>query len=261
MILRGDVFSRALEMDTGLTVIVPNDFDADTPYAVCYVLHGLCGNSGNFADYTMLPVYAQDYRAVFVMPEVSRSFYADMRYGQKFFTYVAEELPRICRRVFNISAAREDTMVIGASMGGYGALKCALRRPDLYGRCCAFSSAVLFLREGMNALRTPQGLLALEAAYGEQLPVDFAAIFGDDLQWNPEDDLLELAKKAAAGDDKPRLYLACGDDDYFLPDHRRFAAELKNLGLEHDYVESPGGHDWMYFDGALRNALKWCFAL
>lgn len=259
MILRGDVFSGVLEMNTGLTVIVPNGFDSGEPYKVCYILHGLCGNSGDFTDCTMLPVYAQDYRAIFVMPEVSRSFYTDMRYGQKFFTYVADELPQICRTVFNISAARADTTVIGASMGGYGALKCALRRPERYGRCCAFSSAVLLLKEGMDAVRTPLGRQFFRETFGEQLAVDFAAIFGEELEYNPDDDLVELAKKAAGLSEKPRLYLACGEEDKFLPDHRRFVAKVEKLQLDCTYVESPGGHNWTYFNEALRKALEWCY--
>ncbi len=48
--------------------------------------------------------------AVFVMPEVARSFYADMKYGLKYFTYVTEELPNICKTVFRISAKHDRAM-------------------------------------------------------------------------------------------------------------------------------------------------------
>jgi S-formylglutathione hydrolase FrmB len=125
MILRGNVFSKILEMDTGITIVTPNDFKMDGTYKVVYLLHGACGNNGTWADYSMLPVYANHGKTIYVLPEVARSFYTDMKYGFKYFSYITEELPNICKTVFNISADREDTAIIGGSMGGYGALNCA----------------------------------------------------------------------------------------------------------------------------------------
>lgn len=257
MILRGTVFSRVLEMNTGINVVVPNRFDDGEPYQICYLLHGLCGGSGDYSDNTLLPVYAENYRSVFIMPEVSRSFYTDMKRGQQFFSYVADELPRICRRVFNISALREDTMVAGASMGGYGALKCALRRPEQYGWCAAFSSACLFLKEGLAAMRTPEGLEKARETYGEQLCTDFLSAFGDDLAWHPGNDIMELAQETDGYPHKPRLFVACGEDDYLLADNRRFRTEMERLNYDFTYAEWPGEHNWVFFDAALRKALEW----
>ena len=129
MILRGSFFSNTLEMETGLTVLVPNKSLTGGQHKLAYLLHGLCGRSGDWIDYTMLPVFAEQHGIAFVMPEVARSFYSDMAFGQNYFSYVTRELPEVCRSVFNLSARREDTLVLGASMGGYGALKCALSFP------------------------------------------------------------------------------------------------------------------------------------
>lgn len=89
-------------METGITVVIPDSFRQDKPYRVAYLLHGLCGRSGDVVDYSMLPVYAREYHAVFAMPEVARNFYADMKYGLKYFTNVTEEFPSICKTVFRI---------------------------------------------------------------------------------------------------------------------------------------------------------------
>ena len=61
-----------------------------------------------------------------------------MKYGLPYFSYLTEELPTICKSIFRISADREHTAVMGGSMGGYGALKCALSKPEQYGMCAAF---------------------------------------------------------------------------------------------------------------------------
>src|SRR5699024_6429631 len=68
MILRGHIFSQVLEMDTGLTIVAADKFLPHGPHKVVYLLHGLCGNSESWADYTMLPAYADKYDALFVLP-------------------------------------------------------------------------------------------------------------------------------------------------------------------------------------------------
>lgn len=260
MILRGSLFSEALEMTTGVTVILPGSAAGRKPRPVCYLLHGLCGGNGDFAEMSRLPLYAMEHDAVFVMPEAARSFYSDMARGQKFFTYVADELPALVADAFNVSTAREDTAVMGVSMGGYGALKCALSRPERYGKCAAFSSPCLYLGEGIGSFRGPDGARLAVENLGEQLHRDFLAIYGDGLELPPESDIPELARRAAARPDKPAFYAACGDKDGFLEENRRFAADMKALGFDFTYKESPGGHDWRFFDAALEKALRWCYA-
>lgn len=256
MILRGDIFSQTLEMDTGLSVVAPNAaLSRGGPYKTCYLLHGLCGSNGNFVDYSLLPAYTEELETIFIMPETGRSFYADMEYGQRFFSYVAEELPTIVGRVFAVSQNREDTEVMGVSMGGYGALKCALSKPERYGRCGAFSSGPLFLREGLAHMQTEAGRREAAETYGKQLMADFAAAFGPKMEWRPENDLTELANAAAGNPAKPAIYMTCGDRDFFAADNRRFHDLLKALEYDVVYEELPGTHNWDFFNAALKRAL------
>lgn len=259
MILRGNVFSNTLEMDTGIAVLIPNSFKENNKYQVAYLLHGLCGNNGTWLDYSMLPVYASEYNTIFVMPEVARSFYTDMKYGQKFFTYITEELPKICKSVFNISSKREDTAIIGASMGGHGALKCALSKPDQYAYCCAFSSPCLFLKEGLDNQRLYGHTEEFRAMYGERVINDFEAIFGEQLEWSPNNEILELAKNVSKQELRPRIYTACGTEDLFRADNQRFSEEIKNLNLECLYEEWAGNHSFYFFDEALKKALEFIY--
>lgn len=252
IILRGSVYSRILEMDTGITVIAPSNNCG--PLKATYLLHGLCGNSGNWADYTMLPHYAREYKSLFILPEVNRSFYTDMKFGLRYFSYITNELPEICRNVFQISTKREDTAIMGASMGGYGALKCALSRPEQYGVCCAFSSACLFLKEGLGAMQDPKNHETFKAVYGEQLYRDFQAMFGPDLEWRTENDLPDLAKRAEKSPLKPRIFMTCGREDSLYAENDRFAREMKNRAFDFIFDASSGRHDWDYFNGALRKA-------
>lgn len=254
MRLNGTVFSKTLGMDTGITIVTPNELREK--YKVVYLLHGIKGNSRTWIDYSMLSMFARQGNTVYIMPEVQRSFYTDMLFGLKYFTYITEELPNICKNIFNISAKREDTAVMGCSMGGYGALKCALSKPEQYGMCGAFSSCCLFLKEGMEETRKFGMDPKFIARFGEELITDLKLVFGYDFEWNPKDDILELARNISESRIKPKLYLACGKEDMFYSDHLRFAEEMKKLDFEFEFEAWNANHDFVCFNEALKRAIE-----
>lgn len=254
MRLNGTYFSTTLEMDTSISVITPNDLSAEKPYKVAYVLHGLCGSSTSWLDYSLLPLYAMNGNTVYILPDAGRSFYTDMAHGFRYFTYITEELPAICRNFFHISAAREDTAILGGSMGGFGALRCALAKPEQYGMCGAFSSGLLFAKENMTLARQG-GMEAAVKQFGRQLASDILSAFGDDLTWQPAFEITELARAAKERGVLPRLYLTCGTKDHFFPDHERFVKVLDGLDVPYTYETWQAKHDLYYFNDALKKAI------
>jgi S-formylglutathione hydrolase FrmB len=257
MILQGSVFSETLDLHTGVSMLIPEKPPAGA-YKVAYLLHGLHGNSGTWLANTMLPVYAKERGVIFVMPEAGRSFYADMRCGLPWFTWISEELPAICGEMFQLSAESAGAAVIGCSMGGYGALKCALTRPERYGFCGAISPACLFADEALTGLRKDPGPWLKQGPAAAAILRDFRAIFGEDLRYGEGDVLLALARRAAAAPRKPAIYAACGDADDLYRENLRFRAEMEKLDLDYRFEDWSGAHDWLFFNEALRRALdRW----
>jgi S-formylglutathione hydrolase FrmB len=164
-------------------------------------------------------------------------------------------LPAICKSVFKISASGEDTAIIGGSMGGYGALKCALSKPEQYGMCGAFSSCCLFLKEGLDNQRENGNKKEFIDMYGERTIADIAAAFGEKLEWNPKDEILELARCVNGMQTKPAIYTACGTEDYFRSDNKRFSQQMEKLKLNFTYEEWKGAHDFTFFNEALKKAI------
>ena len=57
--------------------------------------------------------------------------------------------------------------------------------------------------------------------------------------------LTELAKDLGQFKSQLELFwIACGEDDFLLQRNRDFVQQLKQAGVPHQYVESPGGHNW-----------------
>ena len=240
---RCDVMSESLGMATSVLVTMPDTGDlAAAP--VVYLLHGLTDNCTGWLRYTQAEHLARTHGAILIVPEVQRSFYTDMAYGLPYFTYVSEELPAVCRRMFGLGAAREQNYIFGLSMGGYGAMKCALTYPGRYAGAASFS--------GVCDLRRTVERRSISLHESE-----IAAIFGEEKAVPPKDDLFVLAERLSG--EAPGLYLSCGEQDGLYAANERFSAHLASLSLAHRFDHWPGAHTWDFWDTSLRAALAYFF--
>ena len=258
MILRGDFTSKALHSTTNIQLYIPEDKDG--PYRVVYLLHGLHGNQGTWLDRTMLSVYANLYNAVFVMPEVGRSFYLNLKFGRQYHNYVCDELPEMCKKVFNICAKREDTAVMGCSMGGYGALRLALKKPQQYGFCGAISPACLYFKPILEEVRNDKQAFIESGEEAHEIIADLYATYGENLEYNPDYDIPELVKKFPKSAPKPKIYVTCGTEDSLLKENHDFRDEMKKTDFDYTYEEWPGDHEWYFFDEALKKTLEFWYS-
>ncbi len=218
-------------------------------YPTLYLLHGLSDDHTIWMRRTSIERYAAAKNLAVVMPAVGRSFYQDMASGPAYWTFLSEELPLLMRDFFPLSAAREETFAAGLSMGGYGALRLALAKPDCFGAAASLSGALDVVRACRNAGRPGSRIDGTE----------IASIFGRDLQ--PEGtsaDLWHLADQVTKqGGLRPRLLLACGTEDGLLGENRRFHDHLDSSGYEHDYAEGQGDHEWGYWDAQIQRVIEW----
>ena len=232
----GSVYSKTLDMSTRVDFSLPADMHERPAggWPVAYLLHGLTGDSTSWWRRSAIDRLAEEGGVAVVMPEVQRSFYTDMCNGLRYFTWVTDELPRLCREMFGLAADRAHTWVAGLSMGGYGALKCGLARPDVFGACAGLSGAVDLRR-----------LLSEDA--DTVIRQEAQAIVGPDLALSECDDLFALLAKAAAQGDAPRLLVCCGTEDFLYADNVRFKEAVEAAGLPLRWFDGPGAHEWRYW--------------
>ena len=234
-------YSKALEMDTLVHVVLPNEGDLSRTKVV-YLLHGLSDNASAWSRYTMVERYALSAGVAVIMPEVQRSFYCDTASGMAYFSYIAQELPELCAHFFSLSRNPALNYIMGLSMGGYGALKCALTFPEQYAGCGSFSGA---LRMDSEILRN---VLKQE---------ELDALIGQGRRAEGENDLLSLASKAHK---LPPIYLSCGEQDRLYPMTMEFAAHLEKLGATHRFDHRSGTHSWDFWDQSLKDCFAYLFA-
>ena len=244
-------FSDTLGMSSSMRVLLPepstrqigrgaSDATHSGKYPVLFLLHGLSDDETIWTRFTALERYVAPLGLAVVMPNVHRSYYANMKHGYRYWDFVSEELLYKARSLFPLSAAREHNYVAGLSMGGYGALKLGLSKPEVFAAAASLSGSC-----DLNGLR----------ARPEELALVFGNVRGIARSGG---DLLELARSLARSSrPRPKLYQCCGTEDLLCESNRRFRDAIAPLGFEHRYEEGPGLHDWAYWDGAIQRVLAW----
>ncbi|MFC0033034.1 alpha/beta hydrolase [Micromonospora chaiyaphumensis] len=248
--IRCDFFSTALGMGTSMTVLLPDSAAGigmagaaragDPP--VLYLLHGLTDDDTVWTRRTSIERYVAPLGLAVVMPQVQRSFYCDEAHGNRYWTFLSEELPQVCRSFFRLSDRREDTFVAGLSMGGYGAVKWALRHPDRFAAAASLSGA-LNVAHRRHHPTSPMD------------PAVWHTVWGDRDVAGPDDDTVALLERS--GDDLPAFYVACGTEDFLYEDNTRFVATARGRGVPVTVDFSPGDHDWGYWDARIQDVLAW----
>jgi S-formylglutathione hydrolase FrmB len=245
-------FSETLGLNTAMTVLLPQPLFGETTrptYRSLYLLHGYSDDHTAWTRSTSIERYVENLNMAVIMPDAHLSFYTDMVHGGRYWTFIAEEVPALVRRIFPLSPARADNFVAGLSMGGYGAFKLGLAHPDRFAAAASLSGAL-----DIRYLLSEEGDKAWLAGMRNIFGADLSRVAGSD------HDLRTLARAVAQAAEKPRLYQCCGTEDFLYQNNISFRDFLTSLPLDLTYEEGPGEHNWAYWDRMIQNVLAWMVA-
>lgn len=253
-LIKCDFFSDSIGMSSSMHVILPQQSKTQigmdsakalqNKFPCLLLLHGLSDDDSIWLRRTSIERYVASMGIAVVMPNVHRSFYTNMKHGGNYWDFISDELLSIARSFFPLSDKREDNFVAGLSMGGYGAFKLALRKPESFCAAASLSGAldmVTHLKEDESDLHS-----TLELVFGTDNDIA-----------GTEDDLLTSANKVAASNMQPALYQWCGTEDFLYEDNIRFRDHVLKAGLNLTYEEGPGVHNWDYWDIQIQRVLEW----
>lgn len=240
--------ATSLGCDMVFAIYLPPQAEQGTPLPVLYWLSGLTCTDENFMQKAGAMRRAAELGLVIVAPDTSprgemvpddpdgaydfglgAGFYLNAteqpwaRHYQM-YDYVTKELPGLVEVSFPVSALRS---VSGHSMGGHGALICALRNPGVYRSVSAFAPIV-------NPSAVPWGQKA------------FSRYLGDDRARWREWDACELL---AGAQEKLPLLIDQGEADSFLAEQLRPEA-LEAAAQTHGHplmLRRRPGYDHSYY--------------
>ena len=248
--------SAALQKSIAADILLPElpASEASGPYPVLYLLHGLSDDHTQWQRRTSIERYAANLPLIVVMPDSGRGFYCDAEQGMAWESAIIKDLLGYVERMFQARTDRNGRVVAGLSMGGYGAVKFALKYPDLFCGAVSHSGATAFAHRPLTADANPDRADSAR---------EMARIVGEHPEGGPND-LYALAQNVVqnvAPDKRPKLRIDCGTDDFLIEDNRAFHAHLDALGLAHTYLEFEGAHTWEYWDLHIQDALKFLMPL
>ncbi len=141
-----------------------------------------------------------------------------------FLDFLTAELMPWAREQFNVTSDPARTIVSGASAGGLTSAFAALRRPDVFGNVIAQSGYFEMRPDDAS----DYGWIVRQYEESPRLPVRFALDVG-------------TLEDAPAEDGAPSLLAA----------NRQFRDVLRAKGYSFDYLEYPGGHDYLCWRGSI----------
>ncbi len=252
--------STLLGRDVNYAIYLPPDYATSARrYPVVYLLHGYTDNESGWVQYGEVQLAADKAIAereippmIIVMPDGGVAWYINdyqnkVRYEDML---IQEFIPHI-DAAFRTRADRSFRGITGLSMGGWGTLVHAMRHPDVFAACAAFSAGV-WTEEEFTGMKQDMWDKILGPVFGPGL-VGKARLTPHFRSCNPLDQARTLPKESLK---KVRYYIDCGDDDFLTKGNCALHVLLVDREIPHEFRVRDGAHTWTYWRTGIVDGLK-----
>jgi enterochelin esterase-like enzyme len=243
--------SDLLDNRVNFALYLPPDYDlSNRRYPVVYLLHGFTDDESAWIQFGEVNRAADRGIAcgevppmIIVMPDGGVTWYInDYRNQTPYERMLTEEFIPHIDSSLRTRADKEFRAVSGLSMGGFGSLMLAMRHPDLFASCAAFSSGV----------HTDEEVTQMPDERFDEL---FTDLFGDRLRGTErvnthfkQHSPLHLARNVSLEKLRTvRWYIDCGDDDFLYRGNAALHVLFRELEIPHEYRVRDGEHNWTYW--------------
>ncbi len=235
--------SKALNMPVEAEVLIPQygykSLNQKENYKVIVLLHGVRNDRTEWLLKSQIFEMVKELPVLVFMPSAKNSFYVNTYTGYNYMDYISKEIPEFIKTHFRVSDKREDWLIAGSSMGGYGAWACGLNHTDVFGNIASFSGAVDIADD---VLQIPE--------------FNMSQLFGPDHgDLSVSSNLFYLYDKIEEAN-RPRLFRCCGDSDFLRPMNERFYEKIKGL-YDVTVYWGEGDHDFIYWNEQLKKMFLW----
>jgi putative tributyrin esterase len=248
------LFSPSLKAMTKYTVVLPSGYsESKERFPVLYLLHGYSGDHTNWVKLTRLINYAEQYKFIIVSPDGKNGWYTNSFSvpNAQFESSLIDDLIPYIDTHYNTDTARNSRFIAGLSMGGYGAVKFALKYPSMFFFAGGISPAIQVpysLEDSLFHATRSKGLVqsvrdAFGAVQNESWKINNVFYLAEDV--NP--------------DVAPYIYLAVGSQDgltEIIGETHRLAGTLRKNGIPFEMHETAGGHNWKFWDKEIEMVLR-----
>ncbi len=234
----GSYVSQALDREQPYTYLLPHDYDPARTYPLLVLLHGIGSDYRGWTTYTRIARYVAAYDLIVACPDGDSGWYTNAANGgERREDDIIQDFVGHLQATFPLVPPGKGWGIGGLSMGGYGAVKIAIKHPQFFGTAVSHSGA-------FEKMQTA----SVHPVFGDP-ETDRALRHRENPFWLVEQALCRWPTE------RPRLFLDCGAEDTLLTANRRFSDHLNFVGYPCCYRELPGQHTWPYWDRAFKTVL------
>lgn len=236
--------SVALHRKMPYRMVMPATVAPKEKLPVVYLLHGGGGGYRDWTNYSDVAKYAEQ-GMILVMPEGNSSYYTNSAGNpqDRYEDYIVNDMISEVEQKYPAATGRSNRAIIGVSMGGFGAVKIALKHPQLFAFAGGISPAVDVPTRPFSVKRISQWRF-------------HSSIFGPSgSQTRRENDPYALARSVDPTR-TPYLFLTCGEQEGLLPANRKLAAILEERGFAYEFHTAAGDHNWVQWNEYLPSTFE-----
>lgn len=239
-ILADTLYSKEMRIDWNYSVYLPNDYQKGTT-DVWFLLHGANGHQLNLLERIDLKEHLDKMNAtdVFVFVDGFNSFYIDGP-GISMESAILKDLIPHIEKLYE----PQQKHIAGISMGGHGALRLALKYPNMFKNVGALSPAVWY---EMNESIYTYSWHVFRDENGEYLHG----------KWNEAHPSSYLENASAI---QSRFFVMTGQKDEAVSSTNveKLAHSMIDKGLDVKWIlDEKGDHSWPFWDKAIMEMLKY----
>ena len=279
--------------DRGVTVYLPPGYDnPGQRYPVLYLLHGYTATNqmwrgtqyisglfiGRIAD--DLIAEGQMQPMILVMPDAENtywgSWYANSSVTGNWEDFIVRDLVAYIDDAYRTLPQPASRGIAGHSMGGHGAMKLAIKHPEVYSVVYAMSAAAIAMDVFITGAQDNIIKAQTWDAFGSKdfdnwlvkINIASAAAFSPNpdsapfmadfpyketdgevsvietvwQQWLAHDPVTLLSTHDGNLQQFRGIRIDCGRADFLIGENRVFAQALSDAGIPHDFIEYQGNH-------------------
>lgn len=274
--------SKALGHPVTVSVYRPDLPAPQSGWPVLYLLHGLDGNNRDWSTLASIKSTLDGmikagriHPMLVVMPSAGNSWYvdsADVKGPGNYESALLNDLPAAFEKRFAPHCERSSRAIAGISMGGFGALRFALKRPERFVAVASMSGAIwqnIPVAQAEDAWKGATGTYFTRVDQatvigGIDLPPEgahFGNAFGtpfDARRFNEANVFTLLARQVQAGNQLPAIFLTVGDND----SHNLWRGSMalyETLMADRVKIEfrvTDGDHTWSLWRRTIEDTLE-----
>ncbi len=236
------VKSPALRARADLSIYLPQGIAEPEALPVVVLLHGVWGSHWVWCLKGRAHLTLQELIDAGEVPPMILAMPSDGLWGdgsgyllhgsQDFGKWITEDVAHAVSEATG-NSLKAPHFINGLSMGGFGALRLGASHPGCFAAFAGHSSITdisqmpLFVEEPLES---------------------FMEV--------PQSDQSVLGTLLSHRNSLPPFRFDCGVDDLLIEPNRRLHLELRAAGIDHEYAEHPGGHEWPYWEHHLGDTLR-----